>query len=83
MRFNNKAIRRAQDELGLDITELSNIQSSDKIEPVMQIGFECAGLTAEQATEAVDNATRADLVEAWTRDMGLDILKKFETRESS
>lgn len=83
MKFSNKAIKRAQEDLNLDITELSNIQQSDKVEEVMRIGFECAGLLPDKANEAVENATRADLVAAWTRDMGLDILKKFESRSSS
>lgn len=80
MKFTNKAIERAQKELELDIRKFEVLEDNqEKIPAVMQIGFQCAGLSEEEAKEAVSNATRADLIEAWTRDFGLDLIKKYST----
>lgn len=84
MKFTTKAISRIQSELDLDARDFGKIQSApEKIPEVMRIAFECAGKSPDEAKECVENATQADLIEAWSRDFGLDILKKFESPAST
>lgn len=79
MKFSIKTARRVKAELGIDVNATDTyVGDIDKFAQVVQIAWECNGKTKEQAITLAENTTEGEFLNAYLRDRGGDIAKKYQ-----